>query len=147
MGDSPQLVEDTIDRAKARVTDTQTVNGRKVLVVQGHPDPRLLCSKFTFDNDALIEVELEYADSAWDTSKIQSIFDQTRRNLDRKYGTSRNIRARDFESRRSHADTRRLPMDTVLHLAASGSLYRRARRGHLPHAQLPLPRFLSHATP
>lgn len=90
-GDSPQLVEDTIDRAKARVTDTQTVNGRKVLVVQGHPDPRLLCSKFTFDNDALIEVELEYADSAWDTSKIQSIFDQTRRNLDRKYGTSRNI--------------------------------------------------------
>jgi hypothetical protein len=90
-GDSPQLVEDTIDRAKARVTDTQTVNGRKVLVVQGHPDPRLLCSKFTFDNDALIEVELEYADSSWDTAKIQSIFDQTRRNLDRKYGTSRNI--------------------------------------------------------
>lgn len=90
-GDSPQLVEDTIERAKARVTDTQTVNGRKVLVVEGHPDPRLLCSKFTFDNDALVEVELEYTDSSWDTAKIQSIFDQTRRNLDRKYGTSRNI--------------------------------------------------------
>jgi hypothetical protein len=90
-GDSPQLVEDTIERAKARVTDTQTVNGHKVLVVEGHPDPRLFCSKFTFDNDALVEVELEYTDSSWDTAKIQGIFDQTRRNLDRKYGTSRNI--------------------------------------------------------
>jgi hypothetical protein len=90
-GDSPELVENTIERAKARVVDRQTVNGHKVLVVEGHPDPRLKCSKFTFDNDALVEVELEYADSSWDTSKIQSIFDQTRRNLDRKYGTSRNI--------------------------------------------------------
>ncbi len=90
-GDSSQLVSDTIERAKAKVVETKTVNGRKVMIVEGHPDPRLLRSKFTFDNDALVEVELQYADPAWDGEKFNSIFEQTRRNLDRKYGTSRNI--------------------------------------------------------
>lgn len=90
-GDAAQLVEDTIQRAKARVVDRPTINGRKVLVVEGHPDPRLLRSKFTFDNDSLVEVELQYADPSWDGEKFNSIFEQTRRNLDRKYGTSRNI--------------------------------------------------------
>lgn len=90
-GDSAELVEDTIVRAKAHVESRDTVNGKKVLTVEGHPDPRLKCSKFTFDNDALVEVELQYADSSWDSEKFNTIFEQTRRNLDRKYGTSRNI--------------------------------------------------------
>lgn len=90
-GDSPQLVENTIRRAQARVEDRKTVSGRKVLVVEGHPDPRLKRSQFSFENDALVEVELQYADPAWDGAKFNSIFEQTRRNLDRKYGTSRNI--------------------------------------------------------
>jgi hypothetical protein len=90
-GDSSQLVQDTIERAKAKVVDTQTVSGKKVLVVEGHPDPRLKRSKFTFDNDSLIDIELQYSDSAWDAEKFGSIFETTRRNLDRKYGTSRNI--------------------------------------------------------
>jgi hypothetical protein len=90
-GDSSELVEDTIVRAKAHVAERQTVSGKKVLVVEGHPDPRLKCSKFTFDNDALVEVELEYSDPAWDAEKFSTIFEQTRRNLDRKYGMSRNI--------------------------------------------------------
>ena len=90
-GDSSSLVESTIQRAQARVVDRKTVNGRKVLVVEGHPDPRLKRSQFTFDNDTLVEVELQYGDPAWDTQKINSIFEQTRRNLDRKYGTSRNV--------------------------------------------------------
>jgi hypothetical protein len=90
-GDSSELVEDTIVRAKAHVAERQTVSGKKVLVVEGHPDPRLKCSKFTFDNDALVEVELDYADPAWDAEKFSTIFETTRRNLDRKYGMSRNI--------------------------------------------------------
>jgi hypothetical protein len=90
-GDSSELVEDTIVRAKAHVADRQTVSGKKVLVVEGHPDPRLKCSKFTFDNDALVEIELEYSDTSWDAEKFSTIFETTRRNLDRKYGTSRNI--------------------------------------------------------
>ncbi|MGH8047258.1 MAG: hypothetical protein ACREKL_08425, partial [Chthoniobacterales bacterium] len=77
-GDSAELVEDTIVRAKAHVADRQTVNGKKVLVVEGHPDPRLKCSKFTFDNDALIDVELQYSDPSWDSEKFSTIFDQTR---------------------------------------------------------------------
>jgi len=90
-GDSSQLVANTIDRAQAHVVDQKTVAGHKVLVVEGHPDPRLKRSLFTFDNDALIEVELEYSDDSWDEQKFNAIFEQTRRNLDRKYGTSRNI--------------------------------------------------------
>jgi hypothetical protein len=90
-GDASQLVENTIERAQAKVTERKTVNGRKVLVVEGHPDPRLKRSLFSFDSDALVEVELQYADPAWDGAKFNAIFEQTRRNLDRKYGTSRNI--------------------------------------------------------
>jgi hypothetical protein len=90
-GDASQLVANTIERAQAHVVETKTVNGRKVLVVEGHPDPRLKRSLFSFDNDALVEVELQYGDGSWDRDKFNSIFEQTRRNLDRKYGTSRNI--------------------------------------------------------
>ncbi len=90
-GDSASLVESTIQRAQAHVVDRKMVNGRKVLVVEGHPDPRLKRSQFTFDNDTLIEVELQYSDSSWDREKFNTIFEQTRRNLDRKYGTSRNV--------------------------------------------------------
>jgi hypothetical protein len=90
-GDSSQLVANTIDRAQAHVVDQKMVAGHKVLVVEGHPDPRLKRSLFTFDNDSLIEVELEYSDDSWDEQKFNAIFEQTRRNLDRKYGTSRNI--------------------------------------------------------
>ncbi len=90
-GDPPDLVEETISKAKARVVDRTREGSKRVLTVAGHPDPRLKQSVFTFENDALVEVELQYSDPSWDTAKIQSIFEQTRRNLDRKYGTSRNV--------------------------------------------------------
>lgn len=90
-GDPASLVEGTIQRAQAHVAERKTINGRKVLVVEGHPDPRLKRSQFTFDNDALAAVELQYNDPAWDADKVNTIFEQTRRNLDRKYGTSRNV--------------------------------------------------------
>jgi hypothetical protein len=90
-GDPPKLVEDTILRANAKVVERKTVSGRNTIVVEGHPDPRLQRSVFYFTNDALTEVELQYGDPNWDTAKISAIFEQTRRNLDRKYGTSRNV--------------------------------------------------------
>lgn len=90
-GDSSQLVENTIDRAQARVVNRQMVNGRKILTIEGVVSPHLQCVKFSFDNDALVEVELQYNDGSWDTAKFNSIFEQSRRNLDSKYGSSRNI--------------------------------------------------------
>lgn len=90
-GDSARMVEDTIVKTQAKVVDRRTINGRSVLVVEGHPDPRLKRSLFYFDNDALGEIELQYADPTWDISRLNGIFEQTRRNLDKKYGTSRNI--------------------------------------------------------
>ncbi len=90
-GDPPGIVESTVTRAKAEVVDHREIDGKSAIVVEGHPDPRLKRSIFYFTNDALVEVELQYADPSWDTSKLNAVFEQTRRNLDRKYGTSRNI--------------------------------------------------------
>lgn len=90
-GDPPALVETTVTKAKAEVVDEKEIEDRQAIIVEGHPDPRLKRSIFYFVNEALVEVELQYTDSSWDTSKLNAIFDQTRRNLDRKYGTSRNI--------------------------------------------------------
>jgi len=90
-GDSATLVEETVVKTQASVVDRRTANGRKVLVVEGHPDPRLKRSLFYFDNDALGEIELQYGDPTWDISRLNGVFEQTRRNLDKKYGTSRNI--------------------------------------------------------
>ncbi len=93
-GDAKKLVEDTIVKTQARIAERKTTGGREVVVVEGHPDPRLKRSLFYFDNGALGEIELQYSDSSWDTAKMNGIFEQTRRNLDRKYGTSRNIARR-----------------------------------------------------
>ncbi|MGC1480834.1 MAG: hypothetical protein WA771_10045 [Chthoniobacterales bacterium] len=90
-GDPPSLVESTVTKAKAKVVGEREIDGRNAIIVEGHPDPRLERSIFYFVNDALAEVELQYADKSWDTQKLNAIFEQTRRNLDRKYGTSRNI--------------------------------------------------------
>ncbi len=90
-GDPPALVESTVTKAKAEVVEEKEIDNRRAIIVEGHPDPRLKRSIFYFVNDALAEVELQYADPSWDTSKLNAIFEQTRRNLDRKYGTSRNI--------------------------------------------------------
>ncbi len=90
-GDPPSLVEGTVTRAKAKVVAEREIDGKSAIIVEGHPDPRLTRSIFYFVNDALAEVELQYADKSWDTAKLNAIFEQTRRNLDRKYGTSRNI--------------------------------------------------------
>lgn len=90
-GDSARLVEDTVVKTQARVVERRKSGGRDVLVVEGHPDPRLKRSLFYFDNDALDEIELQYADPTWDISRLNGVFEQTRRNLDKKYGISRNI--------------------------------------------------------
>lgn len=90
-GDSSKLVEDTILKTQAKIVERKTVDGRQVFVVEGHPDQRLKRSQFYFDNGALGEIELQYSDPAWDAARMNGIFEQTRRNLDRRYGTSRNI--------------------------------------------------------
>jgi hypothetical protein len=91
-GDSTQVVEDTLAKTQAKIVDRlTTANGRNVLVVEGHPDPRLKRSQFYFDKGSLVEIELQYGDPTWDSARVGAIFEQTRRNLDRKYGTSRNI--------------------------------------------------------
>jgi len=90
-GDSAKLVEDTIVRTQAKVVERRKSGARDVLVVEGHPDPRLKRSLFYFANDALDEIELQYADASWDTSRLNGVFEQTRRNLDNKYGISRNV--------------------------------------------------------
>jgi hypothetical protein len=88
-GEAAQRLEDSLKRVQARVVDRKKVRNRQCLVVEGIPQRLLQRALFYFDNDALNEIELHYGDSAWDADRYGNFFDQTRRNIETKYGTGR----------------------------------------------------------
>jgi hypothetical protein len=88
-GEAAQRLEDSLKRVQARVVDRKKVRNRQCLVVEGIPQRLLQRALFYFDNDALNEIELHYGDSAWDADRYGDFFDQTRRNIETKYGTGR----------------------------------------------------------
>jgi len=90
-GESAQRLEDSLKRVQARVIDRKTVGGRAVLVVEGIPQKLLQRALFYFDGDSLSEIELHYGDRGWDSVQYGQFFDQTRRNIDTKYGMGRVI--------------------------------------------------------
>jgi hypothetical protein len=88
-GEAAQRLEDSLKRVQARVVDRKKVRNRQCLVVEGIPQRLLQRALFYFDNDALNEIELHYGDSSWDADRYGSFFDQTRRNIESKYGNGR----------------------------------------------------------
>ena len=88
-GEAAQRLEDSLKRVQARVVDRKKVRNRQCLVVEGIPQRLLQRALFYFDNDALNEIELHYGDSAWDAERYGNFFDQTRRNIETKYGVGR----------------------------------------------------------
>ncbi len=88
-GEVPQRLEDSLKRVKARVVERRTVGDRLCLVVQGIPQPLLQKALFYFENDSLNEIELHYGDPKWDSTRYGEFFDQTRRNIEAKYGIGR----------------------------------------------------------
>lgn len=88
-GEASQRLEDSLKRVQAKVVDRKKVRNRQCLVVEGIPQRLLQRALFYFDNDSLNEIELHYGDSSWDSSRYGSFFDQTRRNIETKYGIGR----------------------------------------------------------
>lgn len=90
-GESSARVETSLEGIKARIVERKTSQSRQVLVVEGIPQKSLQRSLFYFSNDSLNEIELQYGDPSWDTSRYVTFFDDVRRNVDAKYGTGRLI--------------------------------------------------------
>lgn len=90
-GESAQRLEDSLKRVQANVVERKQVQNRQVLVVEGIPQKLLQRALFYFDNDSLNEIELHYGDPSWDSTQYGNFFDQTRRNIESKYGIGRVI--------------------------------------------------------
>lgn len=90
-GESSQRLEESLLRVKARIVERKTVDNRSVLVVEGIPQKLLRRALFYFQGDSLDEIELHYGDVGWDSVQYAQFFDQTRRNIDAKYGIGRVI--------------------------------------------------------
>lgn len=88
-GEAAQRLEDSLKRVQAHVVDRKKVRNRQCLVVEGIPQRLLQRALFYFDNDALNEIELHYGDSTWDSNRYGTFFDQTRSNIENKYGIGR----------------------------------------------------------
>lgn len=90
-GESAGRLEESLKRVQARVVERKPVGNRQCLVVQGIPQPLLQKALFYFENDSLNEIELHYGDPKWDSTRYGEFFDQTRRNIEGKYGIGRVI--------------------------------------------------------
>ncbi|MBN8709974.1 MAG: hypothetical protein BGO12_20920 [Verrucomicrobia bacterium 61-8] len=88
-GESSQRLEDSMKRVQASVVERKQVQNRLCLVVEGIPQKLLQRALFYFDNDSLNEIELHYGDPNWDSTQYGNFFDQTRRNIEGKYGIGR----------------------------------------------------------
>jgi len=84
-------LEDSLKRVKATVVERKQVQGRLCLVVEGIPQRLLQRALFYFESDGLNEIELQYGDSSWDATQYGNFFDQTRRNIEAKYGIGKVI--------------------------------------------------------
>ena len=90
-GEAAHRLEDSLNRVQARIVERKMIDSRAVLVVEGIPQKLLLRALFYFEGDSLNEIELQYGDRSWDSAQYDQFFEQTRRNVDAKYGTGRVI--------------------------------------------------------
>lgn len=90
-GENSARLEESLKRVQAKVVERKPVGARQCLVVQGIPQPLLQKALFYFENDSLNEIELHYGDPKWDSTRYGEFFDQTRRNIESKYGIGRVI--------------------------------------------------------
>lgn len=90
-GESSKRVEQSLQGIKARIIERRTVNDRTLLAVEGIPQKFLRRTVFYFRGDSLCEIELQYGDPSWDSTRYQSFFEEVRRNVDGKYGVGRQL--------------------------------------------------------
>jgi hypothetical protein len=98
-GDGPRRVEAVLNGAKARITDRKQEGNRTIWAVDGLVHPGLRQTVFTFRDDKLIEVELQYEYSDWSIERYNEQMGVIRRYFDSKYGVGKLVsRTGDSES-------------------------------------------------
>lgn len=98
-GDSTRRVESILSGAKARITDRKTEKSRMVWSVEGLLHPGLQRTVFTFRDEKLAEVELQYEYPDWSIERYNEQMGTVRRYFDSKYGTGKLVsRVRDSDS-------------------------------------------------
>ena len=77
--------------ANAKVVEKRVLSGRDMWTVTGLSQPNLHQTIFYFRNDGLVEVELQYQNSAWLDEDYNKFMSQLRQSLEAKYGTGKLI--------------------------------------------------------
>ncbi|SRR5581483_1363743 len=90
-GESAERLEKLLKGAKATVVDRHDVDGRQAWTVEGLIQQGLKRTVFYFKNGMLVEVELQYQSSDWDTAKYNDFMAQVRRRIEQKFGTGQLI--------------------------------------------------------
>lgn len=85
-GDSVARIEQTLVNAKAKIVAKEAVPGGTLMKVTGITQKLLQFAYFKFQGDSLVEIEVQYGDSAWSVAQFNDFFDQTRRSIDARYG-------------------------------------------------------------
>ena len=90
-GESQERLAKLLMGAKAAVVDKHEVEGRESWTVEGLVQQNLRRTVFYFKLDQLVEVELQYQNADWDTTKYDDFMSQVRRRIEQKYGAGQLI--------------------------------------------------------
>lgn len=90
-GETEAHVEQSLQQAKTTVVARKKIGDRDILVVSGFIQRLLQQALFYFQNDSLNEIELQYGGKDWTDAQYRNFFDQTRANIEAKYGPGRVI--------------------------------------------------------
>lgn len=90
-GESSQRLEKLLKGAKAQIVDKRNVESREAWTVEGLIQSGLRRTVFYFKSAQLVEVELQYENSDWDTFKYDDFMSQVRRRIEQKYGVGQLI--------------------------------------------------------
>lgn len=90
-GEDSKTIERLLQGAKANVVEKRNIEGREAWTVEGLIQTSLKRTVFYFKNEQLVEVELQYEESDWDSVKYNDFMSAVRRKIESKYGTGRLI--------------------------------------------------------
>lgn len=90
-GEDAGTIERLLKGAKAQVVEKNTIQGREAWTVEGLIQASLRRTVFYFRGNGLVEVELQYEDPEWTSTKYNDFMAAVRRKIENKYGTGRLI--------------------------------------------------------
>jgi len=85
-GENDVHITELLKGAKATITDKRTIDGREAWTVEGLLQAGLKRAVFYFQQNQLVEVELQYQNDAWDVAKYDEFMRTVRNKVEEKYG-------------------------------------------------------------